>query len=127
MLIDFLLFEEMDQRNDAGRPSTSVNDENIEAMNKMLGSCQAIFRDNLGIKCAAAKIVPKLLNFEQKQRRMGSTQEMLTTLNDYSDLLNKLINGDKSRMHGYDIETKSPWKHPEEPRPKKKHVNFGQM
>ena len=29
-----------------------------------LGSCQAIFKDILGIKRAAEKIVPKLLNFE---------------------------------------------------------------
>ena len=31
------------------------------------GSCQAIFTDVLGMKCAVAKIVSKLLNFEQKQ------------------------------------------------------------
>ena len=30
-----------------------------------LGSCQAIFKDVLGIKCAAAKIDPKLVNFKQ--------------------------------------------------------------
>ena len=35
------------------------------------GSCQAIFTDVLSMKRAAAKIVPKLINFEQKQRRMG--------------------------------------------------------
>ena len=34
------------------------------------GSCQTIFTDILGMKSAAAKIVPKLLNFKQKQRRM---------------------------------------------------------
>ena len=32
------------------------------------GSCHAIITDVLGMKSAAAKIVPKLLNFEQKQR-----------------------------------------------------------
>ena len=35
------------------------------------GSCHVIFTDVLGMKCAATKIVPKLQNFEQKQRRMG--------------------------------------------------------
>ena len=59
-----------------GRPSTSTIDENIEAMKKMIldnrritireiaddvdisfGSCQAIFRDVLGMKRAVAKIV----------------------------------------------------------------------
>ena len=42
------------------RPRTSTTDENIE-----VGSCQAIFMDVLGKKRAAAKIVPKLQNFEQ--------------------------------------------------------------
>ena len=46
------------------------------------GSCQAIFMDVLGMKRAGAKIVPKLLNFEQKQLRMDIAQEMLTTVND---------------------------------------------
>ena len=68
-----------------GRPSTSTTDENIGAVKKMIlhnnritlrevvdhvgisfGSCQAIFTDVLSMKRAAAKIVPKLLNFEQK-------------------------------------------------------------
>ena len=73
--------------NDSDRPSrpiTSTTDENIEVVKKMIlcnrriiirevadevgisfGSCQAIFTDVLRIKSAAAKIVPKLRNFEQ--------------------------------------------------------------
>ena len=79
----------------------------------LFGSCQAIFMDVLGMKCAAAKIVSKLLNFEQKQRRMDIAQEMLTTFNDDPDLLKEGITGDESWMYGYDIETKaqaSQWK-----------------
>ena len=68
-----------------GRSSTSTTDENIEAVKKMIvdnrriiirmvtddvgisfGSCQVMFKDVLGINFAAAEIVPKLLNFEQK-------------------------------------------------------------
>ena len=56
------------------------------------GSCQAILMNVLGMKRAAAKIVPKLLNFEQKQCRMDIAQEMLTTLNDDPDLLKEVIN-----------------------------------
>ena len=67
-----------------GRPSTSITDENIEAVKKMIlynrritirelandvgisfDLCQTIFMDVLGMKREAAKIVPKLLNFEQ--------------------------------------------------------------
>ena len=89
--------------NDDARPgsrNTSTTDENIEAAKKMilvnhritirkvaddvgisLGPCQAIFTDVLGMKRAAARIVPKLLSFEQKQRRMDIAQEMLATFN----------------------------------------------
>ena len=75
------------------RPSTSTTDENIEATNKMIldnhritisevaddvgisfGSCQVFSTDVVGMKRAAAKIVPKLLNFEQKQHRMDIVQ-----------------------------------------------------
>ena len=48
----------------------------------LFGSCQAIFMDVLAMKCAAVKIVPKLLNFELKQRLMDIAQEMLTPFND---------------------------------------------
>ena len=67
----------------------STTDENIEAVKKMIlgnrritirqvahdvgisfGSCQAIFTGVLDMKRAAPKIVPKLQNFQQKQRRM---------------------------------------------------------
>ena len=69
-------------------------------------SCQAIFTDVLGMKRAAAKIVPKLLNFEQKQHRMNIGQEILTIFNDDSHLLKKVITGDESWVYGYDVETK---------------------
>ena len=90
----------------------SKTDENIEAVKKMsfdnrritirevandvgisFGSCQAILTDVLGMKRAAAKIVPKLLNFEQNQRLMDIAQKMLTTFNDNPDLPKKIITG----------------------------------
>ena len=108
------------------RPSMSTTDENIDAVKKMIldnrritirqvadhvsilfGSCQVVFTDVLDIKRAAAKIVPKLLNFEQTQRRMDIAQEMCTTFNNDSDLLKKIITGGKSWVYGYDIEIKA--------------------
>ena len=74
------------------------------------------------MKRAAAMILPKLVNFKQKQRRMNITQEMLTTFNDNPDLLKKVVTTDESWVYGYDIEPKaqsSQWKPPEEPRPKR--------
>ena len=58
------------------------------------GSCQAIFTHVLSIKRAAEKIVPKLLNFDQKLRLMDIARDMLTTtFNDDPDLLKKVITG----------------------------------
>ena len=59
------------------------------------GSCQEIFTDVLGRKPVAAKIIPKLLNFEQKQQHMDIIQKMLTTFNHDPDLLKKVIAGDE--------------------------------
>ena len=69
------------------------------------------------MKRVAAKIILKLLNFEQRQRRIEIAQEMLTALNDDPDLFKKLITSDESWMYSYDIETEtqsSEWKRPEE-------------
>ena len=38
---------------------------------------------------------------------MNIAQEMLTTFTDDTDLLKKIITGDESWVHGYDIETKA--------------------
>ena len=87
------------------------------------------FTHVLDIKRAAAKIVSKLLNFEQKQCRMDISQEMLTTFNDHPGLLKKVITDDESWVYGYDTKTNnqsSQRKCLEEPRPKK-HIKFGQM
>ena len=124
-----------------GRPSTSTTNENTEAVKKIVmenrritirgvaedfgisvGSCHAIFSDILGLKRVAAKFVPKLLNFDQKTRRMTIAQEMLNDVNDHPDLLKKVITGEESCIYGYDVETKaqsSQWKHTESPRQKK--------
>ena len=78
-------------------PSTSTTDEYVEKVKEMvmndrritirqvaddvgisIGSCYEIFSSVLGMKRVAAKFVPKLLNFEQKQRRMEVAQESLT-------------------------------------------------
>ena len=66
--------------------------------------------DFYGIRMAA-NIVLKLLNFEHKQCRMVTVQEMLKTFD--LNLLKKVITGDESGVSGYDIETKaqsSQWK-----------------
>ena len=75
-------------------PRTSTTDENVEKVKEMvmndrritirevaddvgisIGSSHEIFSNMLGMKLVAAKFVPKLLNFEQKERRMEVAQE----------------------------------------------------
>ena len=77
--------EEVNDDARPGRPSTSITNENTEAVKKivmenrqitirevdedvgiLVDSCHAIFSDILGLKRMAAKFVPKLLNFDQK-------------------------------------------------------------
>ncbi|UYV63741.1 hypothetical protein LAZ67_2005472 [Cordylochernes scorpioides] len=53
---------------------------------------------------------------------MSIANEMLDSVRDEPNLLQRVINGDEAWVYGYDVETKaqsSQWKLPHEPRPKK--------
>ncbi|UYV73009.1 hypothetical protein LAZ67_10001506 [Cordylochernes scorpioides] len=74
------------------------------------------------MRWVAAKFVPKLLNCDQKQHLMNIANEMLDSVHDDPNLLQRVITGDEAWVYGYDVETKaqsSQWKLPHEPRPKK--------
>ena len=102
----------------SGRPSTSTTNENTEAVKKIvmenrritirevaedvgirLAHAMYFFLDILGLKRVAAKFVPKLLNFDQKTRRMTIAQKMLNDVNDDPDLLKKVVTGDEYGHH----------------------------
>ena len=86
------------------------------------GSCEAIFTNVLGMKRAAAEIVPKLLSFVQQQRCMDIAQEKLMMFNGSPDLLWWRIIGvwlkTKSNHRNGSVKKSQSWK---------KHVKFGQM
>ncbi|XP_011860288.1 PREDICTED: putative uncharacterized protein FLJ37770 [Vollenhovia emeryi] len=133
--------EDVNDEERAGRPSTSITDENIDEVKKIvlanrritvrevaedlnisIGSCHSIFTNDLGMRRVAAKFVPKLLTFDQKQNRINIATELLDSDRDDPNLLQRVITGDELWVHGYDVETKaqsSQWKLPHEPRPKK--------
>ncbi|UYV63879.1 hypothetical protein LAZ67_2005879 [Cordylochernes scorpioides] len=133
--------EDVNDEERAGRPSTSTTDEEINEVEKMIlanrritvrevaedlnisiGSCHSIFINDLGMRRVAAKFVPKLLNCDQKQHHMNIANEMLDSVRDDQNLLQRVITGDEAWVYGYDVETKaqsSQWKLPHEPRPKK--------
>jgi len=56
-------------------------------------SCHEIFSDILDMKRVAEKFVPKLLNLEQKQRRMEVAKESLNNVNNDIKLLKRVITG----------------------------------
>ncbi|UYV75253.1 hypothetical protein LAZ67_12003104 [Cordylochernes scorpioides] len=96
--------------------------EVAEDLNISIGLCHPIFINDLGMRRVAAKFVPKLLNCDQKQHRMNIANEMLDSVRDDPNLLQRVITGDEAWVYGYDVETKaqsSQWKLPHEPRPKK--------
>ncbi|UYV64606.1 nAChRa1 [Cordylochernes scorpioides] len=122
--------EDVNDKERAGRPSTSTTDEKINEVEKMIsanrritvrevaedlnisiGSCHSIFINDLGMRRVAAKFVPKLLNCDQKQHRMNIANEMLDSVRDDPNLLQRVITGDEAWVYGYDL--------PHEPRPKK--------
>ncbi|UYV67063.1 GART, partial [Cordylochernes scorpioides] len=133
--------EDVNDEERAGCPSTSTTDEKINEVEKMIlanrritvrevaedlnisiGSCHSIFINDLGMRRVTAKFVPKLLNCDQKQHRMNIANEMLDSVHDDPNLLQRVITGDEAWVYGYDVETKaqsSQWKLPHEPRPKK--------
>ena len=133
--------EYVNDKDHAGRPSTSTTDENngevkkivlanrqitvrevAEDLNISTGSCHSIFTEDLGMRQVAVKFVPKLPNFDQKQHRKNIAQELLDSVSDEPNLLQRVITGNESWVYGYDVETKaqsSQWKLPHEPKPKK--------
>ena len=106
------------------RRSSSTTVENVEKVKEMvmndrritirevaddvdisIGSCHEIFSNVLGMKRVAAIFIPKLLNFEQKQRQIEVAQESLNEVNDEAELLKLIITGDETWVYGYDVET----------------------
>ncbi|UYV78284.1 hypothetical protein LAZ67_16000816 [Cordylochernes scorpioides] len=102
--------EDVNDEERAGRPSTSTTDEKINEVEKMIlvnrritarevaedlnisiGSCHSIFINDLGRRRIAAKFVPKLLNCDQKQHRMNIANEMLDSVRDDPNLLQRVI------------------------------------
>ncbi|UYV67460.1 hypothetical protein LAZ67_5000695 [Cordylochernes scorpioides] len=107
--------ENVNDEERARRPSTSTTDEKINEVEKMIlanrritvrevaedlnisiGSCHSIFINDLGMRRVAAKFVPKLLNCDQKQHRMNIANEMLDSVRDDPNLLQRVITGDEA-------------------------------
>ena len=85
-------------------------------------SVWTIITEELGMRKICAKMVPRLLTDEQKERRVEVCQDILTRLETDPNLLGGTITGDESWIFKYDPSTKRhnlEWKSPTSPRPKK--------
>ncbi|GFX37903.1 protein GVQW3 [Trichonephila clavipes] len=121
--------------------STSKTDENVEKVASLIRSdrrlsiraiaetvnidkecVRQILHDNLNMQKVCAKMVPKILTFEQQATRKNVCTDILDAIKNDPNLLEKVITCDESRFFTYDPETKRQsmhWKIPTSPRAKK--------
>lgn len=126
----------------SGRPTTSKTEENINKIKDLVlqnrrlsqrdlvditgiskGSIQSILKDDLRLSRVSARLVPKSLNFFEKERRVQVAEEMLSMS---EDDLKCIITGDETWIYAYDPETaqqSSEYRAKNEPKPKKPRQN----
>jgi hypothetical protein len=86
------------------------------------GSCQCILADELNMRQIAAKVVPRLLNNEQRDHPAQVCTELQEAVRHDPNFLSRVITGDESWLYNNDLETKqqsSQWKKPSSPQLKK--------
>ncbi|XP_014091877.1 protein GVQW3 [Bactrocera oleae] len=107
----------------ACRPSTSVNDNNVdkvtetvlenrrvgireiaEDLNISYGSAQQILINVLGMKRVNDTLVPKEMNLLQKRRRVEVAREMLDNVAEDHTFIKRIVTGDVAWVYEYDVE-----------------------
>ena len=108
----------------SGRPTTSNNDENVQKIKDAVlgnrhmtirelsehsgisqGSVKSILSNVLGLKRVAARLIPKCLNFLQKQIRVDVAKEMLEHVNNDDTFVKRIITGDETWVWQADVLT----------------------
>jgi len=122
----------------SGQPATSRTEENIAKVHQIMReNCQLtvmsiaeqgnidretvrkILTDDLDMRKVCAKMVPKELTEEQKQRRVTICQDLLER---QDDILGRVITGDETWVYQYETETmrqSAQWKTDNSSRPRK--------
>ena len=117
--------EEMEDDRRSGRPSTSKTDENVERVRQQVPSDRRltvrmiadevgmnsemvwrIITQDLGMRKICAKMVPRLLDEGQKERRVQVCQDILKQLETETYLLKKVVLSDDSWIFEFDPLTK---------------------
>ena len=123
------------------RPCTSRTEENVEKISQIVrkdrrlsvrmiaesvnidkDTAWKILREDLNMKKVCAKMVPRVLTPEQKERRKECCVDILQQLDADPNLFHKVITCDETWIFQYDPETKRQsmhWKTPSSPRMKK--------
>ena len=110
--------EEVNDKECAGCPSTSTTDKIIDEMKKIVltnrriivrefaddlnisnGSCHPIFTNNLAMRRVATKFVPKFLNFDQKPYPINIDKELLDSVRNDPNLLQRITTDDESWIY----------------------------
>ena len=90
-----------------------------------VGTVHTIIHKELHMRKICAKLVPRVLRKDQKERRHDS-REIVELINSDPAVLDALVTCDESWIYCYDPETKKQsyrWKHAGSPRPKKARQN----
>jgi len=123
-----------------GAPLTSVTEENVSALEKLvcadrritreqiakevgisLGSVSTILHDKLNMNKVCTRWVPRILSTFQRADRKAIAEELLQNFKAESDgFIDRIVTGDESWVHHYDPESKAEskeWRRPDSPRP----------
>ena len=76
--------------------------ELVDMVGISFGSVQTILKDHLGLRRVKSRLVPKFVNFFEKEHRVQACEGMLS---DYQAVYKPIITGDESWIYAYDPET----------------------
>ncbi len=124
----------------SGRPTTGVNQENIETVRSLVesdrrlsvrsiaeqsqlsyGTVREVLHAKLGMSKVCARWVPRMLTNADKQKRVQTSRDLLAIYDqDPERFEERIMTEDETWIHHYDPETKQQscqWKRSEEPTP----------
>jgi len=129
----------------SGQPKTQRTDANVdrartlvrsdrrlgvrviaEEMNMNRETVRQIVKEDLGMRKISAKMVPRILTHDQKQRWLHNSSDLLRN----AKMFYRVITGDETSCFQYDTETKRQsmqWKAQNSPRQKKTRMSRSQV
>jgi histone-lysine N-methyltransferase SETMAR len=126
----------------SGAPSTAVNNESIESVERLVmedrrisvakiadltgissTSVHRILHESLHMNKVCTKWIPRILTPDMRHNRVTCAKELLQLgSEDPAGFYHRIVTGDESWIHHYDPESQAEakqWKHPDSPTPKR--------